>query len=258
METYSLITGASGGIGLDLARLLANDKNNLVLVARNEKKLNEIKVLLEKEFGIDIKIYAYDLSVPDSTEKLFNEITKENIQIDKLINNAGFGDFSAFAECDWPKQEMMINLNILALTKITRLFLPAMIKSGSGRILNVASVAAFMPGPLMSVYYASKSFVLSFSYAIANELKGTGVTVTVLCPGPTKTGFVDAAALGNSKLFKIMKPVPSATVARFAYKRFRKGRLLAVPGFMNKLMITSVRFSPRKMVTAVTRKIQEV
>jgi uncharacterized protein len=257
MKTYSLITGASGGIGSDLARILANDKHNLVLIARNEAKLNEIKISLENEFGIDVIVYAIDLSVPDAAEKLFENILKENIQINILINNAGFGDFSAFAESDMAKQEMMINLNILALAKLTRLFLPEMIKSGNGRILNVASVAAFMPGPLMSVYYASKSFVLSFSYAISNELKGSGVTVTVLCPGPTDTGFVEAASLGESKLFKIMKPVPSSEVAKYAYRYMMKGRLLAIPGFMNKIMWTAVRFSPRKTLTSVVRKIQE-
>jgi uncharacterized protein len=257
MKTYSLITGASGGIGSDLARLLAKDKHNLILVARSENKLNEIKVSLEKEFGIEAKVIACDLSVPDATEKIFNDLVKENIQIDILINNAGFGDFSPFAESDIAKQEMMINLNILALAKLTRLLLPEMIKSGNGRVLNVASVAAFMPGPLMSVYYASKSFVLSFSYAIANELKGSGVTVTVLCPGPTETGFEDAASLGESKLFKIMKPVPSVKVAKYAYNYMMKGRLLAIPGILNKIMWTAVRFSPRKMLTSVVRKIQK-
>jgi len=257
MRTYTLITGASGGIGSDLARLLAKDKHNLILVARSENKLNELKVSLEKEFGIDVKVYAIDLSVPNATERLFENILKENIQINILINNAGFGDFSAFAESDMAKQEMMINLNILALAKLTHLFLPGMIKSGYGRILNVASLAAFMPGPLMSVYYASKSFVLSFSYAIANELKGTGVTVTVLCPGPTATGFVDAATLGESKLFKIMKAAPSIMVAKYAYKYMMKGKLLAIPGIMNKIMWTGVRFSPRKLLTFVVRKIQD-
>jgi len=257
MKTYSLITGASGGIGSDLARLLAKDKHNLILVARSENKLNEIKVSLEKEYGIEVKVIACDLSVPNAAEKLFSDLTKENIQINILINNAGFGDFSAFAECNIAKQEMMINLNILALTKLTRLFLPGMINAGKGRILNVASVAAFTPGPLMSVYYASKSFVLSFSYAIANELKGSGVTITILCPGPTKTGFEDAASLGESKLFKIMKPVPSSKVSKYAYRYMMKGRLLAIPGFMNKMMWTAVRFSPRKMLTSVVRKIQD-
>lgn len=257
MKTYSLITGASGGIGFELAKLLAKDKFNLILVARSEAKLNEIKLSLEKEFGIEVKIFVFDLSVPDSAEKLYSTFLKENLQIDILINNAGFGDFGAFAECDWSKQEMMINLNVLALAKLTRLFLPAMIKEGNGRILNVASVAAFMPGSLMSVYYASKSFVLSFSYAIANELKGSGVTVTVLCPGPTRTGFVDAASLDDSKLFKILKPASSANVAKFGYKCMMNGRLLAIPGFLNRIMVTSVRFSPRKMVTAITGKLHE-
>lgn len=257
MRNYALVTGASGGIGFELAELLAKDKHNLVLIARSENKLQEIKTVFEKDFGVDVKIIANDLSVPEAPIKVFDQLKKEDISIDILINNAGFGDYGTFAECDWQKQEQMINLNILALTKLTRLFLPAMIKSGYGRIMNVASTAAFQPGPLMSIYYATKSFVLSFTYAIANEIKGTGVTISALCPGPTDTGFVSAASLEGSKLFKTFKPKPSYEVALFGYKRMMKGKLLSIPGCLNKLMVWSIRFTPRKMVTMVVRAIQE-
>jgi short-subunit dehydrogenase len=257
MKNYALITGASGGIGFDLAKLLAKDKHNLVLIARSEDKLKEIKSSFEKDHGINILIITVDLSVPESASKVFDELEKQDIHIDILINNAGFGDFGIFAECDWQKQEQMINLNILALTKLTRLFLPAMIKLGNGRIMNVASTAAFQPGPLMSVYYATKAFVLSFTYAIANEIKGTGVKITALCPGPTDTGFVSAASLEGSKLFKTFKPKTSSDVALFGYKRMMKGKLLAIPGAMNKLMVWSIRFTPRKLITFVVRAIQE-
>ncbi|MGD0710766.1 MAG: SDR family oxidoreductase [Bacteroidales bacterium] len=257
MKNYAVITGASGGIGLELAKLLAKDKHNLILIARSEDKLKEIKTSFEKDYDINVFIIAIDLSLPDAPAKVFEQLKKDDITIDILINNAGFGDYGAFAECNWQKQEQMINLNILALTKLTRLFLPTMIKSGYGRIMNVASTAAFQPGPLMSVYYATKAFVLSFTYAIANEIKGTGVTISALCPGPTDTGFVSAAALENSKLFKIFKPKPSNEVALFGYKRMMKGKLLSIPGCLNKLMVGSIRFSPRKLVTLVVRKVQE-
>lgn len=257
MKNYGLITGASGGIGLELAKLLANDKHDLILIARSEDKLKEIKTSFEKEYGINVSIIATDLSIPDAPAKVFEQLRKEDITIDILINNAGFGDYGVFAECDWQKQEQMINLNILALAKLTRLFLPSMIKSGYGRIMNVASTAAFQPGPIMSVYYATKAFVLSFTYAIANEIKGTGVTISALCPGPTETGFVSAASLENSKLFKTFKPKPSNEVALFGYKRMMKGKLLSIPDCLNKLMVWSIRFAPRKLVTSVVRAIQE-
>ncbi len=257
MENYALITGASGGIGFELAKILAKDKHNVVLIARSEDKLKEIKISFEKDFGINVSIIAIDLSIPKAPTKVFEQLKKEDIAIDILINNAGFGDYGAFAECDWQKQEQMINLNILALSKLTRLFLPAMINSGNGRIMNVASTAAFQPGPLMSIYYATKAFVLSFTYAIANEIKGTGVTISALCPGPTDTGFVSAASLEGSKLFKTFKPKTSIYVAQFGYKRMMNGKILSIPGCLNKLMVWSIRFTPRKLVTLVIRKIQD-
>ena len=257
MSNHALVTGASCGIGLDLARLLAKDKNNLVLVARSENKLKEIKASFEKEFGINVKIIIVDLSLPDATTQLYDEIVKEQITIDILINNAGFGDFSSFSNCDWQKQEKMINLNVLSLSKLTHLILPGMIKQGYGKIMNLGSLASFLPGPMMATYYATKAFVLSFSCSLANELKGTGITVTALCPGPVDTGFVAAAALEGSKLFHSFKPMTAIKVAEFGYRRMMKGKLLAIPGAMNKLMVTGIRFSPRKVVAIIVRKIQE-
>jgi len=257
MKRYSLVTGASGGIGLEMAHLLAKDRHDLVLVARNKAKLNEVKVDIEKKHGVAVKVIVADLSLPDGATMLYNEIQSEQLHIDVLINNAGYGDFGPFASCDWQKQESMINLNILALSKLTRLFLPAMIREGYGRILNVASIASFLPGPLMAIYYATKAYVLSFTYSLSGELKGTGITVTALCPGPTDTGFVSASSLEGSKLFKTFKPQSAAKVAAFGYKQMIKGKVLAVPGVLNKLMVTSVRFSPRKLLASIVKKIQE-
>jgi len=257
MSNFALVTGASGGIGLDLARLLAKDKHDLVLVARSEDKLKEAKSSIEKEFGVNVKIIIADLSLPEAATQLYDEIQKEKIHIDILINNAGYGDFGSFASCDWTKQERMINLNVLSLSKITHYFLPAMIKSGHGKIMNLGSIASFLPGPMMSTYYATKAYVLSFSCSLANELKGTGVTITALCPGPVDTGFVAAAALEGSKLFHSFKPMTSPDVAAYGYRRMMKGKLLAIPGTMNKLMVTSIRFSPRKLVASIVRKVQE-
>ena len=191
----ALITGASGGIGYEFAKLLAKDCNTLVLVARSKDRLKEIKKELETASPISVIVVAQDLSEPDAAEKIFRRLESEHIIVDILINNAGFGDHGAFVETDWRKEEKMIAVNISALTEMTKLFLKGMVERKSGRILNVASTAAFQPGPFLAVYYASKAYVLSFSEVIVNELKGKGVTVTALCPGPTATGFALAARM---------------------------------------------------------------
>ncbi len=198
----ALITGASNGIGLELARIHASKGDNLVLVARNITRLNQLKLELENKFKISVLVIEKDLSKTNSANEVFNETSEKRIQIDYLINNAGFGDFGMFADSDLDKQLQMINLNIIALTSLTRLYLPEMTKRRSGKIMNVASTAAFQPGPTMAVYYATKAYVLHFSEAIANELKGSGVTVTVLCPGATESGFQAAADMQESKLVK--------------------------------------------------------
>jgi uncharacterized protein len=251
----ALITGASGGIGLELARLFAKDKHHIVLVARSETKLQELAAELRSKYGIEVSIFAKDLSILSSSEEIYQALEQKGINIDFLVNNAGVGDYGFFADADWANSKQMIDLNITALTYLTKLFVKGMQERGSGRILNVASTAAFQPGPLMAVYFATKAYVLSFSEAIANELKGTGVTVTALCPGATESGFQKAAALEESKMVKGRKMPSSAEVAAYGYRHLMKGSTVVIHGFMNRLLAFSIRFSPRNMVTNITRKM---
>jgi uncharacterized protein len=253
----ALITGASSGIGLEFARSIAADKNNVVLVARNEAKLQELATELKTTHNITVKVIAADLSKMDEVQKVYDICKAENITIDYLVNNAGFGDFVFFVESDWNKLEQMIDLNIKSLTKMCKLFIPDMVSRKAGKILNVASTAAFQPGPTMAVYYATKSYVLFFSEAIYNELQGTGVSVTCLCPGATESGFQQAAALEESKLVKGKKLPTSKEVATFGYKAMLQNKMTVIHGLMNTLMATSVRFTPRKMVLWMVRQIQD-
>jgi short-subunit dehydrogenase len=253
----ALITGASSGIGLEFARVFAAAKNNLVLVARSEEKLNKLAAELTANNGITVKVIAADLTIMDEVQKVYDTCKAQHIEIEYLVNNAGFGTYGFFAETDWSKTEQMIDLNIKSLTKLCRLFIPDMTARKSGRVLNVASTAAFQPGPTMAVYFASKSYVLFLSEALYNELQGTGVTVTCLCPGATESGFQKAADMEESKLFKGKKLPASAEVAAFGYKAMMAGEMTVVHGFLNKLLTTSVRFSPRKLVLAIARKITE-
>ncbi|MBP7496650.1 MAG: SDR family oxidoreductase [Bacteroidales bacterium] len=256
MKNYTLITGASGGIGYELALLFARDNHNLILIARSKDKLENLKTSILKETKIDIIILAEDLSIPGVPEKIFKEIQAKTIVVDMLINNAGFGDYGYFKDCDINKQEKMINLNILALTKLTKLFLPALLERKTGKILNIASTAAFQPGPLMSVYFASKAYVLSFSSALAFELRDSGITVTTLCPGPTQTGFSSAAAVTSSKMFN--PSIPSAKeVALFGYKKMMKGKTLAIHGFKNRFQVFLLRFTPRNLIAAMVYYISK-
>jgi short-subunit dehydrogenase len=253
----ALITGASSGIGLELARVFARNKHRVVLVARSEQALQQLKQELQRQYGTEAVVLPADLSHEAAPQQIFNELQRRGIVVDFLVNNAGFGEFGFFTETAWTKEEQMIALNIRALTHLTKLFLPGMIERRSGRIMQLASTAAFQPGPLMAVYYATKAYVLSFSEAIANELEGTGVTVTALCPGPTASGFQDAAALNDSKLVKGKKLPTSAEVAEYGYKALMRGETVAVHGLLNSLMAQSVRFTPRKMVTALVRRMSE-
>jgi hypothetical protein len=256
-STTALITGASGGIGYELAKLFAKDHYNLVLVARSESKLAQFADDLHRQFGIWVKPVALDLASAEASQLLFDRLRSEGIGIDVLVNNAGYGKLGAFADVPWEETSGQIQLNVTALTHLTKLFLPSMIEKRSGKILNVASTAGFQPGPLMAVYYATKAYVISFSEAIANELKGSGVTVTCLCPGPTDTGFQARAAVEGSRLFKQFRPMSAQAVARVGYRTLMKGKTLAIAGFMNWLLAESVRFSPRKMVVAVSRWVVE-
>jgi short-subunit dehydrogenase len=253
----TLITGASGGIGYELAKLFARDQHQLVLVARSSDKLAQVAKELQARFSVNPKTIALDLAAPPAPTFLFNQLQREGIAVDILINNAGFGAFGEFAQM--PEAEILgqIDLNITALTQLTRLFLPPMIAGRSGRIMNVASTAAFQPGPLMAVYYATKAYVLSFSEAIANETRDSGVTVTCFCPGATHTGFAQRAGTEGSRLFKQLGAMSAEKVALDGYRAVMEGRTTAISGMHNWAVAQSTRFAPRKMVTAISRWVAE-
>jgi len=253
----ALITGASNGIGLELAKVHASKGDHLVLVARSKSKLEALKTELENQFKIKVLIIEKDLSAPNAAKEVYEQTSKANIQVDYLINNAGFGDFGMFYETDWNKESEMIQLNITTLTHFTKLYLQDMVKRKSGKIMNVASTAAFQSGPTMAVYYATKAYVLSFSEAIDNEVHDKGVTVTILCPGATESGFQAAAAMEESALVKGKKLPTSKEVAEYGYKAMMQGKTVASHGFMNAVMANAVRFLPRAMVVKTTRKIQD-
>jgi len=257
MKKTALITGASNGIGLELAKVHASKGDNLILVARNIQKLNDLKLELEKQYGISVYNIEKDLSIVNAAQEVYNDIKQKGLSVDYLINNAGFGDFGLFHLSDWKKTEQMIALNITALTQFTRLYLSDMVKTGQGKIMNVASTAAFQPGPTMAVYFATKSYVLHFTEAISNEIEGTGVTITALCPGATESGFMDAASLQESKLFKGKKLPTSKEVAIFGYDQMMKGKVVAIHGLMNYIMANSSRFTPRSVVLKIVRMIQD-
>jgi len=254
--TAVLITGASGGIGYELAKLFARDHHNLVLVARSADKLAQVATELQAH-GVTVKTIALDLAATPAPKFLFDQLQREGIAIEILVNNAGFGAFGEFAQMPIDEVLGQIDLNIRALTELTRLFLPPMIARRSGRIMHVASTAAFQPGPLMAVYYATKAYVLSFSEAIANELSDTGVTVTCFCPGATHTDFAKRAGMENSRLFKQVGAMSAEKVALDGYRAVMEGRGLAISGAHNWLVAQSTRFAPRKMVTAISRWIAE-
>jgi short-subunit dehydrogenase len=255
MNNTALITGASSGIGLELAREFAKHRTDVVLVARNEKKLQETAQELTSTYGVKAIVIAEDLSRPEGAEELFRKVHLAGLEIGYLVNSAGLGTFGMFAESDWRRQQETINVNIMGLTQLCRLFLPEMILQKQGRILNVASTAAFQPGPTMAVYFASKSFVLLFSEALANELKSSGITVTALCPGPTASGFKETASMQESNLFKNKKVPSSADVAAFGYRMMMKGKSVAIHGLKNRVLVFATRFAPRDIATAISKKM---
>ena len=253
----ALITGASGGIGHELARLFANDHHNLVLVARSEVKLAQFADELQRQFGVLVKAIALDLTAPNAPQMLFDQLKRQGIAVAILVNNAGYGKLGEFAAVPIEESLGQIQLNVTALTSLTRLFLGPMLERGSGRIMNLASTAGFQPGPLMAVYYATKAYVISFSEALANELAGTGVTVTCLCPGATDTGFAGRAGNDKSRLFKQLAPMDAKTVALKGYRGLMTGKTLVIPGLKNWLLTESLRVSPRKLVTAISRRLMD-
>lgn len=252
----ALITGASSGIGAELARVHAEHGGNLVLLARRQERLESLKAELEGAHGITSHVIVKDLTDPDAATQVYDELASRSVPVDYLVNNAGFGNGGFFHEQDWSRNEAMIQVNVLALAALTRVFVPDMISRGSGRILNVASMAGFLPGPLQAVYYATKAFVVSFSEAIGNELSGTGITVTALCPGPVDTEFIEQANLRKAKGFA--RPVSARGVAQAGYDAMLKGQPIIVPGAVNKLIIgLLLRLTPRRAATAISRTMME-
>ena len=256
VRPLALVTGASVGIGFELARVFARNGFDLLLVSRRADALEAVAGRLEGEHGISARIFAADLALPESPQRIFDYCANEKLAVEVLVNNAGIGFGGEFGETDINRQMNIIHVNISALTHLTGLFLPQMMLRRSGRILNVASTAAFQPGPLMAVYYASKAYVLSFSQALAEELRNTGVTVTALCPGPTKTEFAAAADIENTRLFHSVV-ADAASVAEFGFNATMEGKRVAIPGMMNKIVAQSNRFAPRIVVTKLARLLQE-
>ena len=247
----ALITGASSGIGLELSKVFARTGHDVILVARSEDKLQALKDELSKAHGIKATVFCHDLTNRSAPQTLFDQVQQAGLTVDVLVNNAGYGDYGEFAKGDWEKLEGMILLNMLALTHLTRLFLPAMIARESGKLLNVASTAAFQPGPMMAVYFATKAYVLSFSEAIAAETEDQGINVTILCPGPTQSNFIETSNMDRMALADKSgedKLPTSAEVAQFGYDALQKGQVVAVHGIANKLMTLSTRFAPRSLI----------
>jgi len=256
MRKVALVTGASAGIGLELARLFARHRNDVVLTARREERLREIAAEIEAETGVTAHVVPADLSAEDGARGLYDALRSRGIEIEYLVNNAGFGTFGPFAETD-PAQTMdLVRVNIAALTELTALFLPHMVERHSGRVLNVASAAAFQPGPLMATYYASKAYVLHLSEALNEELEGTEVSVTALCPGPVRTEFHQVAGMESSGLVLGKRMISVEEVAEAGYRAMMRGRPMVVPGLTSRLLAFSVRFAPRRFVTRFVHRMQ--
>jgi short-subunit dehydrogenase len=251
----ALVTGASSGIGLELARLLAEDGHDLVLVARSGPSLETLAAELRSAHGAAARVIVKDLSRPEASSEIHAETRAAGLDVDVLVNNAGYGIWGLFVDTNRASELEMMQVNMLALTELTKLYLPGMLQRGRGRILNVASTAAFQPGPLMAVYYATKAYVLSFSEAIAEELRGTGVSVTTLCPGPTRSGFQKRADIEGSWLLQGYV-MDAKTVAVEGYRAMKRGRTLVVPGVPNRLVAQAVRITPRAWIPPIVRRIQ--
>ncbi|MBD0824304.1 SDR family NAD(P)-dependent oxidoreductase [Aestuariibaculum marinum] len=255
MTKTALITGAASGLGYELSLLLANDGYQLILIDIDKNNLEKAQHHIQETFNCKVDILAKDLSQSNVAAEIMEDIN--GVNVDVLVNNAGFGLFGSFTDTDWEREQAMLNVHIMTTTHLTKLILEGMVKRGFGRILNMSSLAAFQPGPLMSIYYASKGYMLSFSEAIANELKGTGVTVTALCPGPTKTKFqqtVSADSCDNKISFNMGC---AKAVAEYGYKAMLNGKSYAIPGRFNKFLAVLPRFMSRRAATSIVRKIQE-
>ncbi|HEX5725886.1 MAG TPA: SDR family oxidoreductase [Longimicrobiaceae bacterium] len=259
----ALITGASGGIGAELAKLFAADGHDLVLVARDTARLEAVGAALAAAHGVRHHVVPADLADPAAPDAVLARVRELGVAVEALVNNAGFGLYGTFVRTgpepatDLRRELDLLQVNVAALTHLAKLFLPEMVARRRGRLLNVASTAAFQPGPLMAVYYASKAYVLSFSEALAVELDGTGVTVTTLCPGPTRTDFQAAASLEGTRLFRAPNVMSAGAVARAGYRGMRAGKRVVIPGTVNKVMAHATKLVPRALAARVAKAAQE-
>lgn len=255
MRRTALITGASKGIGKELAFLFAENQCDLILTARSGDRLELLKEQLENRYGISVHAIVKDLSRTGAAEELFREVKEKGLEVDYLVNNAGFGDYGSFADTPWERYEEMITLNITSLTHLTHLFVQEWKGRKKGRILNLSSTAAFQPGPMMAVYFATKAFVLHLSEAVGNELEKEGIAITTLCPGPTSTHFGEVSKMSASQLVKNVKIANAKEVAELGFRAMMKGKPMVVHGTMNKLAPFGIRFLPRKWVTRLSAKV---
>ena len=258
MKKVALITGASSGIGKEFAHIHAEKGGDLIITARRADKLNQLKTELEQKHSVKVMVIAKDLSLQNSPKEIYDEVKKAGIEVNYLINNAGFGGRGKFHEREWSQDLSMINLNVTALTAMTRLFLPDFVKRNSGKILNVSSTASLMPGPLQAVYYATKAYVTSFSNAIAEELHDTKITVTALLPGATETEFANTSGMDKTELFK--NTFSAREVAQDGYDGMLASKLNVMAGvtFGQKMMMATIPLTPKKMILSQIRKMQEV
>jgi len=253
----ALVTGASAGIGQQLACLFAADGYHLILVARRRNRLEQLAAELERQFRIKALVIDADLSQPDSASRIVNELERLDVAVDVLVNNAGFGKLGAFAELDATLALEMIAVNIAALVHLTRLLLPSMLARQHGKILNIGSLAGFLPGPNMAVYYATKAFVNSFSEALAEEVRGSGVSVTACCPGPTATEFGAVAGSADRPLIKAHTQ-SAAFVAKTAYRALQQGQVLAIPGLTHRWLARLLRLAPRAIVRRLAGRANQL
>lgn len=257
MKEYTLITGASSGIGYEMSKQLVSKNINLLLVARSEDKLMKLQKELKTQFKIEVEYLLYDLSEPNSAQDLYNNIKQKNYLVTGLINNAGFGDYGNFVETSLKKDEEMIAVNITALVGLTKLFGADMIKAGKGRIMNVASLLSFLPFPYYSVYSATKSFVLAFTETVAAELEGTGVIVTALCPGTIETPF-HTDAMRKTNAMSANKPMPADVVAKVGVELFLNGKGKKIVGFMNWFLSNLPRVTPDKIMMKIKKNLASI
>lgn len=250
----ALVTGASSGIGLEFARLLARDGHSLVLVARDATRLERLAAELREAHGVAVIVHECDLSAPDCVQGIAAMLSDRAVEVDVLVNSAGFNIYGPFSETDGLAELQMLQVNIVALTELTKRLLPGMLARRRGWVLNVGSTGSFAPGPFDAVYCASKAYVLSFSEAIAEEVVGSGVTVTALCPGATRTRFAERAGMARTRMFRARLADP-ASVAAAGYRGLLRGRRVVIPGLMNALMTASIRLSPRSTVASISRRM---